>query len=152
MISSVVCSTVTESFICQSLVMGSSESSCPKCPEQCKESSSQTTVSLFAFSWNTWHAQSISLGLVLGVILITSLLCICGQRFLDCWLPRSCWPNQQNQQSSGRDRCREISIPMQAPNPAPMYPNQSPYGTQPPHNNYPGFDLEAVKRLCLEHK
>ena len=147
--------------------MGSSESSCPQCPDQCKESSSQTTVSLFAFSWNTWHAQSISLGLVLGVILITSLLCICGQRFLDCWLPRSCWPHQQNPtrkfreegghddsvRCSGRDRCREISIPMQAPN-SQMYQNQSPYGAQPPHNNtYPGgFDLEAVKRLCLEHK
>ena len=130
--------------------MGSSDSSCPKCPEQCvmDESSSHTPVSLFSFAWNTWHAQSLSLGLVLGVILITSLLCICGKRFLDCWLPRSCWPHQHNQQSSGR----EISIPMQAPNPIPMYPIQSPYGPQPPHNNYPGFDLEAVKRLCLEHK
>ena len=147
--------------------MGSSESSCPKCPEQCKESSSQTTVSLFAFSWNTWHAQSLSVGLVLGVILITSLLCVCGQRFLDCWLPRACWPRKQYptrrfhergydesfRYNSGRDRGREVSLAMQAPTPAQMQPNQNPYAAPPPHNmSCPGFDLEAVKRLCLEHK
>ena len=142
--------------------MGSSGSTCPQCPDQCTESSYETTVSLFSFSWHTWHAQSISLGLVLGVILITSLLCICGQRFLDCWLPRSCWPHQLNHtrklrddrddsvHCSSRDRCREVSIPMQAQ----MFQNQSPYGAQPPHNNAytGGFDLEAVRKLCLEHK
>ena len=142
--------------------MGSS-GSCPKCPVQCKESSSQTTVSLFAFSWNTWHAQSISLGLILGVVFITILLCVCGQRFLDCWLPRACRPHKQYRErggydesvrySSGRDRGREVSLTMPAPNPAQMYPNQTPYmAPTAPNMTYPGFDLEAVKRLCLEHK
>ena len=139
--------------------------SCPTCPEG-GENAHSTTVSLFAFSWTSWHAQSLSVGMLLGVVLVISLICFCGTRFLDCILPRRHRHRRHGPSSHdtsynrGYDQrhyakqlntCQAVSIPMpHVRHQAPMDPAL--YHTHPtPSVPVYGFDVEATKRLMLTH-
>ena len=76
--------------VCELVASMGSGYSCPVCPETGSENAHSTTVSLLAFSWTSWHAQSISVGMLLGMVLVISLICFCGNKFIECILPRSC--------------------------------------------------------------
>ena len=144
--------------------------SCPICPESGSENVHSTTVSLFAFSWTLWHAQSLSVGMLLGVVLVISLICFCGNRFLECIMPRSClesnnrhrrhgsshYDNSYNRRCEQRhyaknsNTCHAVSIPMPVRHQAPMDPAPYHAHTAPSAPVY-GFDVEATKRLMLTH-
>ena len=142
--------------------------SCPICPETGSENAHSTTVSLFAFSWTSWHAQSLSVGMLLGVVLVISLICFCGNKFIECILPRSCLDfdnkhrrhgsrHYDNRYDMGCERmhyaknsntCRTVSIPMPVRHQAPQDPAPYHAHTAPSAPSY-GFDVEATKRLML---
>ena len=141
--------------------------SCPICSKG-GENNHSTTVSLFAFSWTSWHAQLLSVGLLIGVVLVVSLICFCGTRFLDCLLPRRHRQKKRRHGSNSRDTsynrgfeprhyakqlstCQAVSLPLQHTRyPTPM--EQPSYHSHPPPTvPVYGFDVEAVKWLELQH-
>ena len=142
-------------------------SSCPICPGEGAESNHSTTVSLFAFSWTSWHAQSLSVGLLLGVVLVVSLIAFCGTRYIHCLLPRK-YRQRRNHSPNRRDTnfeqrheprnygkqvstCSAVSLPLQhARYPTPME-QPSYHSLLPPTVPAYGFDVKAIKRLELQH-
>ena len=141
-------------------------SSCPICLEGAERNHS-TTVSLFAFSWTSWHAQSLSVGLLLGVVLVVSLIAFCGTRYIHCLLPRK-YRQRRNHSPNRRDTnfeqrheprnygkqvstCSAVSLPLQHTR-CPATIEQPPYHSHPPPTTHaPGFDVEAIKRLELQY-
>ena len=140
-------------------------SSCPICPSEGAESNHSTTVSLFAFSWTSWHAQSLSVGLLLGVTIVVILIALCGTRYIHCLLPRKY--KQRRTHSNNRrgtnyeqrheprnydknvSTCSAVSLPLQHTRcSAPMEPPFRPHSTPAPQT--PGFDSEAIRRLELQ--
>ena len=140
-------------------------SSCPICPGEGAESNHSTTVSLFAFSWTSWHAQSLSVGLLLGVTIVVILIALCGTRYIHCLLPRKY--KQRRAHSNNRrgtnyehrheprnydkdvSTCSAVSLPLQHTRcSAPMEPQFRPHSTPAPQT--PGFDSEAIRRLELQ--
>ena len=142
--------------------------SCNDCPVTGSEGSHSMTVSFLSFEWNSWHAQSLGVGGIIGISLLLFLICTCGTRILDCLVPVHCrsWTSRPGMGSSHlsrghslrRPRCVEphaphasYSIPLQPQQNNPHAPNAS-YCPSPPSAPCQNqWDREGMRQLMVQH-
>ena len=100
--------------------MGGGASKCPVSSEfpTGDESSHTTNVALMTFSWSQYHAQSLGLGTIIGVLLMLVMVSCFGARSIQFCLPKHERPGKKKRSNScsfrsrrgrSRERSREKS-------------------------------------------